>query len=132
MTATGVMMGTPHYMAPELVQGERATEQADIYALGCVLYQMLAGEVPFTGTTPMVVLNRHVNDQPRPIQERRDDVPRALAAVVARAMEKDPAGRAESQAAHSVYDMWRIGECLWLRSHNAVHSHWWSSELQAC
>ena len=96
MTATGVMMGTPHYMAPELVQGERATEQADIYALGCVLYQMLAGEVPFTGTTPMVVLNRHVNEQPEPIQERRGDVPGALAAVVARAMEKDPARRFRS------------------------------------
>jgi len=96
MTATGVMMGTPHYMAPELVEGRRATEQSDIYALGCVLYQMLAGEVPFTGTTPMVVLNRHVNEQPEPIESRRKDVPRALAAVVERAMEKDPSVRFDS------------------------------------
>jgi len=98
MTATGLMMGTPHYMAPELVQGERADEQSDIYALGCVLYQMLAGEVPFSGTTPMVVLNRHVNEQPQPIRDRRREVSRALAGVVDRAMEKDPARRFRSAA----------------------------------
>jgi len=102
MTATGLMMGTPHYMAPELVHGERADEQSDTYALGCVLYQMLAGEVPFSGTTPMVVLNRHVNEQPQPIRDIRRDVPRALAGVVGRAMEKDPARRFGSAAEMAV------------------------------
>jgi len=98
MTATGVMMGTPHYMSPELAEGERATGRSDIYALGCVLYQMLAGEVPFRGTTPMVVLRRHIDDEPQPIRERRDGVPEALAGVVERAMEKDPADRFGSAA----------------------------------
>ena len=93
MTATGVMMGTPHYMSPEQALGERVDARADIYSLGCVLYQMLAGEVPFNAQTPLAVLRQHIDDAPRPIRQRRNDVSPQLASVVERAMEKDPARR---------------------------------------
>ncbi len=93
MTATGVLMGTPYYMSPEQCRGERADARSDIYALGCVLYEMLTGEVPFSADTPLVILRRHIEDQPRPIGRLRRDVPRALVSVVKRAMEKDPARR---------------------------------------
>ena len=96
MTATGMIMGTPHYMSPEQAQGNRADVRSDVYSLGCVMYQMLAGEVPFQGTTPMVVLRRHIDEQPRPIRELRRDVPGELAGVVERAMEKDPDDRYQS------------------------------------
>ncbi len=98
ITATGVMMGTPHYMSPEQAEGEPTDGRSDIYALGCVLYQMLAGEVPFSATSPLVVLRMHVETRPPPIRDRRSDVPRALADVIARAMAKNPARRFQTAA----------------------------------
>jgi len=93
MTATGVMMGTPYYMSPEQARGERATPRSDIYSLGCVLYQMLTGELPFQAETPLAILRQHTDDQPRPVRLLRSDIPLPLAAVVERAMEKDPEAR---------------------------------------
>ena len=93
MTATGAVMGTPHYMSPEQARGERADARSDVYSLGCVIYQMLTGEVPFKGETPLAVLRQHIEEQPRPVRERRGDVPRGLASVVERAMAKGPASR---------------------------------------
>ena len=93
MTATGVMMGTPYYMSPEQARGERVDAWSDVYALGCVLYQMLTGEVPFQATTPLAVLRQHIEEQPEPVRRLRSDVPRALVAIVERAMKKDPAKR---------------------------------------
>ena len=59
MTATGVLMGTPLYMSPEAAEGEQVDQRSDIYSLGCMLYEMLAGKVPFEGNTPLAVMRRH-------------------------------------------------------------------------
>jgi len=98
MTATGMMMGTPYYMSPEQARGERADSRSDVYSLGCVLYQMLTGEVPFQASTPLAVLRQHTDERPRPVRRLRSDVPRELAAVVERSMEKD-AGKRYANAA---------------------------------
>ena len=98
MTATGVVMGTPHYMSPEQARGARADARSDVYSLGCLMYHMLAGEVPFTGETPMAVIRQQIEEQPRRLRERRKDVPRGLEAVIDRAMAKDPDRRYQSAA----------------------------------
>src|SRR5512134_2614664 len=72
MTETGMSLGTPHYMSPEQAMGEREiTPKADIYALGCVLYEMLAGEPPFTGPTAQAIVARVMTDLPRSIVAQR-------------------------------------------------------------
>ena len=81
MTATGAVMGTPHYMSPEQARGDRADTRSDVYSMGCVLYQMLTGEVPFKGETPLAVIRQHIEETPRPVRDRRRDVPRQLSAV---------------------------------------------------
>ncbi|MCH7735476.1 MAG: protein kinase, partial [Chloroflexi bacterium] len=93
MTATGAMMGTPYYMSPEQARGEQADASSDVYALGCVLYQMLTGEVPFDAGTPLAVLRQHIEQEPRPVGQLRTDTPRELSAIVERAMAKDPGRR---------------------------------------
>ena len=93
MTATGAMLGTPHYMSPEQAKGERADVRSDIYSLGCVLYQMLTGEIPFKGDTPLVGLRQHIEEEPPPIRTLRADLPQRVVQVVQRAMAKEPTRR---------------------------------------
>jgi tRNA A-37 threonylcarbamoyl transferase component Bud32 len=102
MTETGMSLGTPHYMAPEQAMGERdITPKADIYALGCVLYEMLAGEPPFTGPTAQSIIARVLTEQPRSLTLQRHTIPPALDAVVMRALEKLPADRFATATAFS-------------------------------
>ncbi len=99
MTETGMSLGTPHYMAPEQAMGEREiTPKADIYALGCVLYEMLTGEPPFTGPTAQAIIARVMTEQPRSLTLQRHTIPPHLEAVVKRALEKLPADRFASAA----------------------------------
>src|SRR5439155_39332 len=93
LTTEGMVVGTPHYMSPEQATGERVDNRSDIYALGVVLYQMLAGTPPFEGESAQSVLMKQATVDPVPIRQLRADVPAALAAVIERMLAKDPADR---------------------------------------
>src|SRR5687767_11365065 len=102
MTETGMSLGTPHYMAPEQAMGEREiSPRADVYALGCVLYECLAGEPPFTGPTAQAIIARVMTEQPRGLQLQRRTIPAHVEAAVGTALEKLPADRFASAAAFS-------------------------------
>ena len=94
VTQTGVTIGTPKYMAPEQAQGSGNVDgRADLYALACVLYEMLAGQPPFTGATTETILRQHLTVIPRPVTEHRPTVPGAVAAAIAKGLAKLPADR---------------------------------------
>lgn len=92
-TASGVVLGTVDYIAPEQAHGGGIDGRADIYAVGVMLYQMLAGRLPFQAETPTAMIFQHAYEDPTPLEEAANEVPPALAAVVARMMAKDPAQR---------------------------------------
>ncbi len=99
MTETGMSLGTPQYMAPEQAMGDReVTAKADIYALGCVLYEALSGEAPFTGPTPQAIVARIMTEQPRSLASQRHTVPAHVEDAVMMALEKLPADRFASAA----------------------------------
>src|SRR6185312_1970712 len=94
MTETGMSLGTPHYMSPEQAMGEREiTARSDVYALGCVLYEMLSGDPPFTGSTAQAIVARVMTEAPRPILPQRHTIPPHVEAAVLTALEKLPADR---------------------------------------
>jgi eukaryotic-like serine/threonine-protein kinase len=89
LTIAGRVLGTTDYVSPEQALGEAVTGQSDLYSLGIVLYEMLTGEVPFSGETPVAVAMRHVREQVPDVQDRRPAVSAAAASVVDRAVAKD-------------------------------------------
>lgn len=94
ITATGVAVGTPEYMSPEQAGArEELDARSDIYALGCVLYEMLSGQPPFTGRSPQAVLARHTLDPVPPLRTVRSGLPISLERAVVRALAKTPADR---------------------------------------
>ena len=94
LTGTGFALGTPAYMSPEQAAGEHAVDaRSDIFALGCVVYEMLAGEPPFTGSTPQAVLAQRLTGPAPPLRSRRADLSQSVAAAVARALALDPVDR---------------------------------------
>ena len=94
LTETGLSLGTPHYMSPEQATGDAHVGAAtDIYALGCVLYEMLVGEPPHSGSTPQAVLGKIITQPPPLTTEHRKTVPLNVEATVSRALEKVPADR---------------------------------------
>ncbi len=100
MTETGLSLGTPHYMSPEQAMGGRNVDaRTDVYALGCVLYEMLTGEPPFTGPTPQSVAVKVMTDEPRPPMQLRKTIPPHVAGVALTALAKLPADRFASAAA---------------------------------
>ena len=94
LTQTGLAIGTPQYMSPEQAAGEKELDgRSDLYSLGCVLYEMLAGQPPFTGPTVESVVHQHLVANPPPITQLRPAVPAEVAAALQRALAKTPADR---------------------------------------
>jgi eukaryotic-like serine/threonine-protein kinase len=98
-TGQGVAVGTPSYMSPEQAAGEEVDSRSDLYGLGVVAYEMLAGHPPFQGSN-RVVVSKHIAERPTPIERVRPDCPRPLAGAVMKALEKNPGER------------WQTGEDL--------------------
>jgi serine/threonine-protein kinase len=93
MTSAGTVLGTSNYIAPEQASGQPVDAHTDVYALGAVLYEMLAGDVPFTGESFVAVAMKHVNQPPPNLLDVRSSVPLRVAAAVDQALEKDPEQR---------------------------------------
>jgi tRNA A-37 threonylcarbamoyl transferase component Bud32 len=93
VTQTGTVLGTSNYLAPEQAAGDVVSAQTDVYSLGVVLYELLTGDVPFHGDNFVAVAMKHMQERPRDVRELRPEAPPRLAAVVARALEKDPRDR---------------------------------------
>ncbi len=98
-TATGTVLGTCDYIAPEQAQGRHVDAQTDVYSLGVVLFELLTGEVPFTGDNFVAVAMEHINTAPPPVSLKRPDVPRRVEAAVDKALAKDPTRRFATMAA---------------------------------
>lgn len=96
MTQSGVIAGTPMYMAPEQVEGEKLDQRADLFSVGSVLYQMLTGRPPFRASTTMAVLKRVIDDTPRSIQEVIPEIPDWMCEIVGHLHAKNPADRYQS------------------------------------
>lgn len=96
LTATGMVVGTPTYLSPEQVTGEPSDHRADIYALGVMIYEVLAGAPPFTGATPTAVLMKRLAGPPPPLRSVRRDVPAALEELVDACLATDPNERLQN------------------------------------
>jgi eukaryotic-like serine/threonine-protein kinase len=99
LTQTGAVMGTGQYLSPEQASGERGDERSDQYSLGVVMYELLTGEVPYSGGSLMAIAMRHVNDPVPSVREHRPEVSPRLDSVVATAMAKSPEDRFPSMQA---------------------------------
>jgi serine/threonine-protein kinase len=93
MTEVGSIIGTAQYLSPEQARGAPVDQTSDLYAVGVVLYELLTGQVPFTGDTPLEIAMKHLSEVPKPPSELRPEVPHDLDLVVLRALAKDPADR---------------------------------------
>jgi serine/threonine-protein kinase len=103
LTETGLSLGTPSYMSPEQATGDQAVGPAtDTYAMGCVLYEMLVGEPPYTGSTAQAILGKIITSAPASVADQRKSVPTNVDAAIARALEKLPADRFRSAAGFQV------------------------------
>lgn len=119
LTRTGVIAGTPLFMAPEQAQGQPLDHRADLFSLGSVLYQMACGRPPFRAATAIAVLKRVAEETPRPIQEIISEVPDWLCAIIGKLHGKKPEER--FQSAKEVADL--LGRCLTqLQQHGRVES----------
>jgi serine/threonine protein kinase len=99
LSSSGLVIGTPGYMSPEQAMAEEDLGPAcDIYALGCVTYEMLTGDLPFSGATPQAIIARHIGERPRPIRTVRQEVTAAMEHAVLAALAKEPDARPSSAA----------------------------------
>ncbi|WP_067532477.1 Stk1 family PASTA domain-containing Ser/Thr kinase [Nocardia crassostreae] len=98
MTQTAAVIGTAQYLSPEQARGEQVDARSDVYSVGCVLYEILTGEPPFTGDSPVAVAYQHVRENPRLPSHVHPGVPRELDSVILKAMSKNPANRYQTAA----------------------------------
>lgn len=99
LTTAGTVIGTVSYMSPEQASGDTELDgKADLYSLGCVLYELLTGAPPFVGRTPFVVLAKHLTEPPRPLKDHNLAIPPAMEAIVMQLLEKSPKDRPDSAA----------------------------------
>ena len=98
VTQTAAVIGTAQYLSPEQARGEQVDARSDVYAAGCVLYELITGDPPFTGDSPVAVAYQHVREDPTPPSHQNPDVSAAMDAVVLKAMSKNPANRYQSAA----------------------------------
>ena len=96
LTRTGAIVGTPAYMSPEQARGEKVDARGDLFSLGCVLYRLCTGAMPFVGDTTTSLLMALALDHPKPVRDLNPDVQAALSDLVMRLLEKDPAKRPQS------------------------------------
>jgi eukaryotic-like serine/threonine-protein kinase len=111
MTEVGSIIGTAQYLSPEQARGAPVDQTSDLYSVGVVLYEMLTGQVPFTGDTPLEIAMKHLSEVPRPPSELRPEIPHDLDSVVLRALAKDPSERYQS-AEEMDADLARVAEGL--------------------
>ena len=111
MTEEGSIIGTAQYLSPEQARGTQVDQRSDLYSLGIVLYEMLTGEVPFTGDSPVEIAMKHLSATPPPLREKRPEMPTSLEMVVLRALAKDPAARYQT-ADEMDADLERVGRGL--------------------
>lgn len=93
LTATNDILGTPHYMSPEQGFGREINSQTDVYALGVMLYELTTGQLPFNGNSPMSIVFKHINEQPKTPRSLNPYLPETLDRLIQKAMAKDPARR---------------------------------------
>ncbi|MDQ6653803.1 MAG: protein kinase, partial [Acidobacteriota bacterium] len=98
LTQIGAMIGTPRYMSPEQCNGAELTPAADVYSLGIILYEMLTGAVPFSGTSPLAIAMKHTSEAPRSPRDFVSSIPPALEEIVLHALEKRPQDRPSNAA----------------------------------
>ncbi len=98
VTATAAVIGTAQYLSPEQARGEAVDARSDVYATGCVLYELLTGAPPFTGDSPVAVAYQHVREDPRPPSAARPGVAKELDAIVLKALNKNPLNRYQTAA----------------------------------
>jgi serine/threonine-protein kinase len=130
ITAAGLALGTPSYMAPELALAEAVDGRADVYALGCVAYFLVTGRLVFEADNPMRVMVKHVEEKPLPPSQRTElPVPPSLDAAILGCLAKDPGARTPNAAAFS--EALRVADADVAPWGEAEAAAWWSTRRTA-
>ncbi|MBP2055667.1 serine/threonine-protein kinase [Streptomyces griseochromogenes] len=98
ITGSGAAIGTPAYLSPEQINGAEIDHRADLYAMGCLLHELLTGQTPFRGESPFAIMHQHLFATPEPVSRLRAQIPPAVDAVILRALSKDPKERFDDAA----------------------------------